>query len=188
MFPGQVFWALIFLGAPGPLLRLVGGDWTLGSSCPGPGVVVILEVHVAPLHVPWWQLHVLWVLDSRRQRREHVVSLHAVHLYTRKDKTNQEFLLYGGRQHFSELKSLVVYLRGWSDEFIHMLDTARGRVALVCQIEQLPNLAYDFVMVQILRTHPRLVGRALVLVPGVHPPLARLHTPANEVPGHSRFV
>jgi hypothetical protein len=28
----------------------------------------------------------------------------------------------------------------------------------------------------------------LVLVPGEHPPLARLHTPANEVPGHSRPV
>jgi hypothetical protein len=104
------------------------------------------------------------------------------------DKKNQEFLLYSGRQHFSELRSLVVYLRGWSDEFIRMLDTARGRVVLVCQIEQLPNLMFDFIVVQILRTHPRLVGRALVLVPGVHPPLARLHTPNNEAPGHSRPI
>jgi hypothetical protein len=111
-----------------------------------------------------------------------------VHLYTHTDKTNQEFLLYGGRQHFSELKNLVVYLRDWSDEFIRMLDPAQGRVALVYQIEQLPNPAYEFIVVQILRTHPRLVGRALVLVPGVYPPLARLHTPANEVPGHSRSV
>jgi hypothetical protein len=31
-----------------------------------------------------------------------------------------------------------------------MLDPARGRVALVYQIEQLPNPAYDFVVVQIL--------------------------------------
>jgi hypothetical protein len=108
--------------------------------------VVVLDAHVAPLHVPWWRLHALWVLDSRRQRHEQVVSLHVVHLYTRKDKTNQEFLLYGGRQHFSELKNLVVYLRGWSDEFIRMLYPARGRVALVCQIEQLPNLAYDFIV------------------------------------------
>jgi hypothetical protein len=69
-----------------------------------------------------------------------------------------------------------------------MLDPARGRVALVYQIEQLPNSAYDFIVVQILYMHPRLVGRALVLVPGVHPPLARLHTPANEVPGHSRSI
>jgi hypothetical protein len=81
-----------------------------------------------------------------------------------------------------------VYLQGWPDEFICVLDPARGRVALVCQIEQVPNPAYDFVVVQILRTHPRLVGRALVLIPGVHPPLAWLHTPANEVPGHSRSV
>jgi hypothetical protein len=69
-----------------------------------------------------------------------------------------------------------------------MLDPARGRVALVCQIEQLPNPAYDFVVVQIIRMHPRLVGQALVLVPDVHPPLARLHTLANEVPGHNRSV
>jgi hypothetical protein len=69
-----------------------------------------------------------------------------------------------------------------------MLDPARGRVVLVCQIEQIPNLAFDFVMVQILHTHPHLVGRALVLVPGVHPPLARLHTPANEAPGHNRPI
>jgi hypothetical protein len=108
--------------------------------------MVILDVHVAPLHVPWWQLHALRVLDSRRQRHEHVVSLHAVHLYARKDKTNQEFLLYDGRQHFSELKSLLVYRRGWSDEFIRMLDTTRGRVDLVCQIEQLPNPMYDFIV------------------------------------------
>jgi hypothetical protein len=94
--------------------------------------MVILDVPVAPLHIPWWWLHTLRVLDSSRQRHEQVVSLHAVHLYTRKDKTNQEFLLYGGRQHFLELKSLVVYLWGWSDEFIRTLDPARGRVALVC--------------------------------------------------------
>jgi hypothetical protein len=87
------------------------------------------------------------VLDSRRQRHKHVVSLHAVHPYTCKDKANQEFLLYGGRQHFSELKSLFVYLRDWSDEFIRMLDPTWGRVALVCQIEQLPNSAYDFIAV-----------------------------------------
>jgi hypothetical protein len=31
---------------------LVGGDWTLPCSCPGPEVVVVLDVHVAPLHVP----------------------------------------------------------------------------------------------------------------------------------------
>jgi hypothetical protein len=109
--------------------------------------MVIFTVPVAPLYVSWWWLHALWVLNSRRQRHEQVVSLHAVHLYTCKDKANQEFLLYGGRQHFSELKSLFVYLRGWSDEFIRMLDPARGRVALVCQIEQLPNLAYDFIVV-----------------------------------------
>jgi hypothetical protein len=69
-----------------------------------------------------------------------------------------------------------------------MLDPTRGRVALVCQIEQLPNLMYDFIVVQVLRTHPRLVDRALVLIPGVHPPLVRLPTPANEVSGHSRSV
>jgi hypothetical protein len=111
--------------------------------------MVVLDEHVAPLHVPWWWLHALRVLDSWRQRHEQVVSLHAMHLYTRKDKTNQDFLLYGDRQHFSELKSLVVYLQGWSDEFIRMLDPAQGRVALVYQIEQLPNPAYDFVVVQI---------------------------------------
>jgi hypothetical protein len=111
-----------------------------------------------------------------------------MHLYTHKDKTNKEFLLYGGRQHFSELKNLVVYLRGWSDEFIRMLDPARGRVALVCLIEQLPNPAYDFIVVQILCTHPCLVGRVLVLIPDVHPPLARLYMPANKVPSHSRPV
>jgi hypothetical protein len=66
-----------------------------------------------------------------------------------------------------------------------MLDPARGRVALVYQIEQLSNPAYDFIVVQILRMHPRLVGQALVLVPGVHPPMARLHTLANEVPSHN---
>jgi hypothetical protein len=69
-----------------------------------------------------------------------------------------------------------------------MLDPARERVALVCQIEQLPNPAYDFIVVQIPRTHPHLVGRALVLVASVHPPLARLHTPANEVPGHGQSI
>jgi hypothetical protein len=58
------------------------------TSCPGPGVVVILDVHIALLHVPWWWLHALRVLDSKHQRHEQVVSLHAVHLYTRKDKTN----------------------------------------------------------------------------------------------------
>jgi hypothetical protein len=104
------------------------------------------------------------------------------------DKKNQAFLPYGGQQHFLELRSLVVYHRGWSDEFACMLDPAQGSVALVCPIEQLSNPAYDFVVVQILRPHPRLVGRALVLVPGVHPPLAWLHPPANEVPGHNRSV
>jgi hypothetical protein len=63
------------------------------------------------------------------------------------DKKNQEFLLYYGQQHSSELRSLVVYLRGWSDEFIRMLDPTRGRVVLVCQIEQLPNLTFDFIVV-----------------------------------------
>jgi hypothetical protein len=66
-----------------------------------------------------------------------------------------------------------------------MLDPAQGRVALVCQIEQLPNPAFDFVMVQILWPHPCLVRRALVLVSSVHPSLERLYMPANEVPGHS---
>jgi hypothetical protein len=65
--PGRALWALVCLGALGPLLRLVGGDWTLPSSSPGPGVMVVFNVHVAPLHVPWWRLHTLWVLDSRRQ-------------------------------------------------------------------------------------------------------------------------
>jgi hypothetical protein len=72
--------------------------------------MAVLDMHVASLHVLWWRLNTLRVLDSRRQRHEQVVSLHTVHLYTRKDRTNQEFLLYGGRQHFSELRSLVVYL------------------------------------------------------------------------------
>jgi hypothetical protein len=63
------------------------------------------------------------------------------------DKKNQAFLLYDGRQHFLELRSLVVYLRGWSNEFIRMLDPARGIVVLVCRIEQIPNKAFDFVVV-----------------------------------------
>jgi hypothetical protein len=70
-------------------------------------------------------------------------------VYTQ-DKKKQKFLLYSGRQHFSELRILVVYLQGWSDEFIRMLDPARGRVVLVCQIQQIPNSAFDFVMVEIL--------------------------------------
>jgi hypothetical protein len=70
-------------------------------------------------------------------------------VYTQ-DKKNQKFLLYGGRQHFSELSILVVYLQGWLDEFIRMLDPAQGRVVLVCQIEQIPNSVFDFVMVEIL--------------------------------------
>jgi hypothetical protein len=74
------------------------------------------------------------------------------------------------------------------DELICVLDLARAGVALVYQIEQLSNLAYDFVMVQILRLHPRLVSRALVLIPGVHPPLAWLHPTADEVPSHSRSI
>jgi hypothetical protein len=69
-----------------------------------------------------------------------------------------------------------------------MLDPTWGRVALVCQIQQLPNPAFDFIMVQILRPHSRLVRRALVLVSSVHPSLARMYTPANEVLGHSRPV
>jgi hypothetical protein len=72
--------------------------------------MVIFDVLIAPLYVPWWRLHALWVLNSRRQRHEQVMSLHAVHQYTCKDKTSQEFLLYGGWQHFSELQSLFVYL------------------------------------------------------------------------------
>jgi hypothetical protein len=47
---------------------------------------------------------------------------------------------------------------------------------------------YDFVVVQILRPHLRLIGRALVFIPGVHPPLAWLHPSADEVPGHRRPV
>jgi hypothetical protein len=74
------------------------------------------------------------------------------------EQKNQDFLLYGGRQHFSELRSSVVYFRGWSNEFVRMLDPAQGRVALVCQIEQIPNPAYDFLMVQILQTYLHLVG------------------------------
>jgi hypothetical protein len=71
-------------------------------------------------------------------------------MYTRKDKTNEAFLLYGSRQHFSEVKSLFVYLWGWSDEFIRMLDLVRGSVALVSQIEQISNPAYNFIAVQVL--------------------------------------
>jgi hypothetical protein len=112
--------------------------------------MVIFDVLIALLYIPWWWLHALQVLDSRRQRYEQVMSLHAVDLYTCKDKTSQEFLLYGGQQHFSELHSLFVYLRGWSDELIRMLDPAQGRVALVCQIEQFPNPTYDFISVQVL--------------------------------------
>jgi hypothetical protein len=69
-----------------------------------------------------------------------------------------------------------------------VLNLARVGVALVCQIEQLSNLAYDFIVVQILRPHPRLVGRALELIPDMHPPLAWLHPMADEVPGHSWSV
>jgi hypothetical protein len=60
--------------------------------------------------------------------------------------------------------------------------------ALVCRIEQLPNPAYDFVVVQILRPHLRLIRQALVFIPSMHPPLAWLHPLANEVPGHHRPV
>jgi hypothetical protein len=109
--------------------------------------MVILDVHVALLYILWWWLHALRVLDSRCQRHKQVVSLHAVHLYICKDKTNQEFLLFSGRQQFSELKSLVVYLLSWSDEFVRMLDPAQGRVALVSKIEQFSNPTYDFIMV-----------------------------------------
>jgi hypothetical protein len=68
--------------------------------------------------------------------------------YIHARQANQElFFLYGDWKNFSEHKSLVVYLQGWSDEFICMLDPAWGRVALVCQIEQLPDPTYDFITV-----------------------------------------
>jgi hypothetical protein len=63
-FPGRVFWALLCPGASGPLLRLVRGAWTLPSTYLGPKFVVVLDVLVAPLHVPWWRFHALRVLDS----------------------------------------------------------------------------------------------------------------------------
>jgi hypothetical protein len=59
---------------------------------------------------------------------------------------------------FLEQRSWIVYLRGWSDKLICVLDLARAGVALVYQIEQLPNPAHDFIVVQILRPHPCLVG------------------------------
>jgi hypothetical protein len=45
------------------------------------------------------------------------------------------FLPYGGRQYFLEQRSWIVYLQGWSDKHICMLDLAQAGVALVCQIE-----------------------------------------------------
>jgi hypothetical protein len=63
------------------------------------------------------------------------------------NKKNQDLLLYDGRQHFLELRSWFVYLWDWLDELICVLDLARAGLALVCQIEQLPNPAYDFVVV-----------------------------------------
>jgi hypothetical protein len=45
------------------------------------------------------------------------------------------------------LRKLVVYLRGWSDELVRMLDPVWRRVALVRQIEQLPNLVNDFIVI-----------------------------------------
>jgi hypothetical protein len=52
-----------------------------------------------------------------------------------KTRAIMHFLLYGGRQHFLEQKSWIVYLRGWSDKLICALDLARVGVALVRQIE-----------------------------------------------------
>jgi hypothetical protein len=65
---------------------LVRGTWTLPNTFSGSGFVVVFDVLIAPLYVLWWWLHALRVLDSRREQHEHVVSLHAVHLYTCKDK------------------------------------------------------------------------------------------------------
>jgi hypothetical protein len=87
------------------------------------------------MYIQWGRLHTLWVLHSMHQQHVQVVPLHVMHLYTCKDKTNQAFLLYGGRQHFLEQRSWIVYLRGWSDKLICVLDLARAGVALVCQIE-----------------------------------------------------
>jgi hypothetical protein len=61
---GRAFWALACLRAPGPLFRLVGGDWTLTNSCSCSGIMVLLDI--APLHDPWRWLHALRMLDSRR--------------------------------------------------------------------------------------------------------------------------
>jgi hypothetical protein len=33
----------------------------------GPGIMVVLDVHVAPMHVQWGRLHALRLLHSRRQ-------------------------------------------------------------------------------------------------------------------------
>jgi hypothetical protein len=41
----------------------------------------------------------------------------------------------------------VIYLWGWLDELICVLDPAQGGVGLVCQIEQLPNPEFDLVRV-----------------------------------------
>jgi hypothetical protein len=67
-----------------------------------------------------------------------------------KTRQNHDFFLYDGRQHYSALKKLVVYLQGWSNELVRMLDPVQRRVALVRQIEQLPNLANDFIVIQVL--------------------------------------
>jgi hypothetical protein len=64
--PGRVFWSLVCLRTFGPLLRLAGGGWPFLSICLGPGFVVILDVHVAPMHIQWGRLHALQLLHSRR--------------------------------------------------------------------------------------------------------------------------
>jgi hypothetical protein len=46
----------------------------------GPGFMVVLDVHVAPMHIQWGRLRTLQLLHSRRQQHIKVVPLHAVHL------------------------------------------------------------------------------------------------------------
>jgi hypothetical protein len=72
-----------------PLLRVFGGDWVL-ISCPAPGVypgawcsiflLVVVNVSVALLQVPWWGLHAPRMVHPGRQGHVQQVSFNTVQL------------------------------------------------------------------------------------------------------------
>ena len=73
-------------------------------------------------------------------------------------------------------------------QFVCMHTIITWHKAAVSQVEEFIDSTMDFCLINPLLLHPGGVRIALVLIPGVNPPLARLYPPVDKTPDHRLSV